>query len=60
MFWAVFTCFVSYLCLGRLGGGQTGLVHNLLMQPFSLDSWEIEVSKIFFLVLQSPKLPSMI
>ena len=55
MFWAVFTCFLTYLRLGLLGGGQTGLVHNLLMQHFSLDSWEIEVPKMFFLMLQSPK-----
>ena len=37
MFSAVFTCFSPYLGIGRGGGGgQTGLVHKLLMQFFSL------------------------
>ena len=33
------------------GGGQTGLVHNLLMQFFSLYSSKIEVSETCFFLL---------
>ena len=43
MFWAVFGCFVPYLGIGWRGGPPKGLVHNLLMQVFSLDSPKIEV-----------------
>ena len=50
MFYAVFTCFSHYLGIGRTGGGGSpkGLVHNLLMQFFTLDSSKIEVSNTFF------------
>ena len=48
-------CFSPYLhivCGGGEGGGggarQTGLVHNLLMQFFSLYSSKIEVSANYF------------
>ena len=46
-------CFSPYLQLGAGGGGgcQTGLVHNLLMQFFSLYSSKMEVSETFFLTL---------
>ena len=49
MFWAVFTCFSHYSGIGR-GKGVTpkGLVHNLHMQFFTLDSSTIEVFKIYF------------
>ena len=42
-------CFSPYLRLGAKGGGggQTGLVHNLL-QFFTLDSSKIEVSETYF------------
>ena len=41
---AVFMCFSPYLGVGCGGRGfQTGLVHNLLMQLFSLYSSKIEV-----------------
>ena len=51
MFWAVFMCFSPYLGIGRRGGGgggggggsPKGLVHNLLMQFFTLGSSKIEV-----------------
>ena len=46
--------------LGAVGGGgggaPKGLVHNLLMQFFSLDSSKIEVFETFFLILSSPKM----
>ena len=51
MFQAVFMCLSPYLgigCRGGGGGGQTGLVHNLLMQFFSLYSSKIEVSETYF------------
>ena len=49
MFQAVFMCFSPNLRLGRCGGGgQTGLVCNLLVQFFSLDSSKIEFSEIYF------------
>ena len=55
MFWAIFMCFSSYLCLGRVGGGQTGLVHNLLMQFLSLYSSKIEVSKTSYFDFDHPR-----
>ena len=33
------------------GGAPKGLVHNLLMKLFTLDSSKIEVFKTFFLIL---------
>ena len=44
-------CFSPCLPFGRVGDGQTGLVHNLLMQFLSLYSSKIEVSKTYFLML---------
>ena len=47
-------CFSPYLGIGRVGaggGGQTGLVHNLLMQFFGLYNSKIEVCKTFFFFL---------
>ena len=43
-------CFSPYLGIGRAGGGGSpkGLVHNLLMQFFTLDSSKIEVFEINF------------
>ena len=43
-------CFSPYWVLGAGGGGgQTGLVHNLLMQFFSLySSKKFEVSEAYF------------
>ena len=41
-------CFSPYLSIGCEGGGQTGLVHNLLMQFVTLGSSKIEVSKPYF------------
>ena len=41
-------CFSPYLGIGRGGGGPKGLVHNLLMQFFTLGSSKIEVSATFF------------
>ena len=58
-------CFRPYLrgfhpiwVLGRGGGGGSpkGLVHNLLMQLFTLGSSKIEVLETFFLTPQSPKM----
>ena len=48
MFEAVFTCVSPYLVFrSRVGGGRgglsKGLVHNLLMQLFTLDSSKMEV-----------------
>ena len=48
MFQAVHLCFSPYLGIGRAGGGggggsPKGLVHNLLMQFFTLGSSKIEV-----------------
>ena len=45
-------CFSLYLGIvcGRRGSPK-GLVHNLLMQFFTLGSSKIEVVKIFFLIL---------
>ena len=49
MFWAVFMFFSPYLEIGcGGGGGQMGLVHNLLMQFFTLHSSKIEVSETYF------------
>ena len=48
MFQAVFTSFSPNLGI-RLGGGSPkGLVHNLLMQVFTLGSSKIEVFETFF------------
>ena len=56
MFQAVFTCFLPYLGIrcggGGGGGGQgspKGLVHNLLLQFFTLGSSKIEVFETYFL-----------
>ena len=50
MFSAAFGCFSPYLGIGLGGGGgpPKGLVHNLLMQFFTLDSSKIEVFKACF------------
>ena len=48
MFWAVFMCFSPHLGIGWVGGVPKGLVHNLLMQFFSLYSSTIEVSETYF------------
>ena len=50
MFYAVFMCFSPYLGIGCRGGGGSpkGLVHNLLMQFFTLGSSKIEVSETYF------------
>ena len=45
-------CFSPYLGIGV--GGQTGLVHNLLMQFFSLYCSKSEV--FVFLIFESPKM----
>ena len=49
MFWPAFTCFSPYLGIGRRGGGVSpkGLVHNLLLQFFTLGSSKIEVFKTY-------------
>ena len=56
MFQAVFTCFSSYLDI-RFGGGgggpPKGLVHNLLMQLFTLGSSKIEVFETCFFAIVS-------
>ena len=43
-------CFSPYLGIGRRGGGGApkGLVHNLLMQFFSLYSSQMEVFETYF------------
>ena len=51
MFHAVFMCFSPYLGWVRGGGGggaPKGLVHNLLMQFFTLGSSKIEVFETYF------------
>ena len=49
MFWAVCTCFSPYLGIrSGAGGSPKGLVHNLLMQFFTLDSSKMEVFETFF------------
>ena len=52
MFWAVFMCSSPYLgigCGGGKGGGSPkGLVHNLLMQLFTLGSSKNVDSETFF------------
>ena len=48
MFWAVFTCFPPYLGNGWGGAPPKGLVHNLLMQFFTLASSKIEVFETYF------------
>ena len=50
MFKAVFTCFSP--CLGNrsgVGGPPKGLVHNLLVQFFTLGSSKIEVFETWFI-----------
>ena len=42
-------CFSIYLGIGCVGGGSPqGVVHNLLMQFFTLESSKIEVSETYF------------
>ena len=43
-------CFSPYLGIGCRGGGGSpkGLVHNLLMQFFTLESSKVKVFKTFF------------
>ena len=41
--------------VGR-GGSPKGLVDNVLMQFFALDSSKIEVFDLIFLILSSPKM----
>ena len=50
MFQAVFTCFSPYLGTRSGGGGgpPKALVHNLLMQFFTLGSSKIEVFETCF------------
>ena len=51
MFEAVFMCFSLYWgigCGGGGGGAPKGLVHNLLMQFFTLGSSKIEVFETCF------------
>ena len=52
MFWAVCTWFSPYLGIewrrGGGGGSPKGLVHNLLMQFFTVGSPKIEVLKLYF------------
>ena len=45
---------LGYWVLG--GGSPKALIHNLLMQFFSMGSSTIEDSETFFLILLSPKL----
>ena len=48
MFYAVFMCFAPYFGIGLGGGGSPkGLVHNLLMQFFTLGSSKIEVFETY-------------
>ena len=57
MFYAIFTCFSPYLGITSGGGGggggaaPRGLVHNLLMQFFTVGSSKIEVFEICFFVI---------
>ena len=50
MFYAVFACFSSYLGIRSGGGGGSpkGLVHNLLMQFFTVASSKMEVFETCF------------
>ena len=50
MFQAVFTCFSPDLGIRSVGGGGVpkGLVHNLLMQFFTVESSKIEASETCF------------
>ena len=42
-------CFSPYLGMGCEGGGSPkGLIHNMLMQFFTLGSSKIEVSELYF------------
>ena len=45
MFFTILGCWVG---IWGGGGSPKGLVHNLLMQFFTLDSSEIEVFKTYF------------
>ena len=58
MFWAVFSYFLPYLRIGCAGegGSSKGLVHNLLMQFFTLGGSKIEVFETLFLIPGSPKM----
>ena len=55
MFWAVFMCSSPYLGIGcgggRGGGSPKGLVHDLLMQLFTLGSSKIVDSETYFLYI---------
>ena len=42
-----FSPYLGYECRGG-GGGQTGLVHNLLLQFFDLGNSKIEDSETYF------------
>ena len=44
-----FTLFGYWVCLG--GGSLKGLVHNLLMQFFTLGSSKIKVSETYFFLI---------
>ena len=46
MFFTILGCWVGIW--GGGGGSPKGLVHNLLMRFFTLDSSEIEVFKTYF------------
>ena len=50
MFWAVVICFSPWVlgARGGVGGSPKGLVHNLLLQLFTLDSSKIEVLQTYF------------
>ena len=54
MFQAVFTCCSSYLGMEWRGGSPKGLVHNLLMQFFTLYSSAIDVFKTCFFDMVAP------
>ena len=44
-----FTLFVYWVRLGGRGASPKGLIHNLLMQFFTLSTSKIKVSEIIFL-----------
>ena len=48
MFFTLFWVFGYYLRGGGGGGAPKGLVHNLLMQFFTLDSSKVEVFETCF------------
>ena len=58
MFYAVLTCFSTYLGIGyfREGVPPKALVHNTLMHFFAVDSSKIEAFETYFLILWSPKM----